>query len=71
MRTSDMVIARFRERWVGTEDELANALDAFFDDIRDSMEKAVNSQKYVMGAGVGDAIINTVCDYFGNNYSEL
>jgi hypothetical protein len=60
----DEIIQQFRERWAGTADELATALEAFYQDIRGTFMLALEDPPEV--GTVGDVADN----YFANYYGE-
>lgn len=54
----DDILLMFKDRWVGTEDQLLDALELFADDLLDSVKQA----------GGTEEMIKTTRDYLGNHY---
>lgn len=65
MKTPDEILGLFERHWTATEDELEEALEAFFEDIADSYRLAVQNQYPDRDS---DEIHNTVEGYVSNHY---
>lgn len=65
------IIQEFKDRWVGTDEQLEHALEEFYTDIRSSFELALNNAGLDHPAVTGpltQQILITVDDYLGNQY---
>ena len=65
----DDIIQLFRDRWVGTAEELASALEFFYQDIRSSIVLALGDEATAKTA-LATYMVNTLDDYVGNHYGE-
>jgi hypothetical protein len=58
------IVALFKEKWVGTDEELSAALEHFFNDIRSTVELALEP------LAVAADVLLTMDDYFSNHYGD-
>lgn len=69
--TPNDIYTTFREKWVGTEEELTAALEYFYNDVRDSVELALK-RAWPLSGSRGDAqqqdVLEELDDYFTNHY---
>ena len=65
----DEIIQLFKDKWVGTAEELSIAIDYFFSDILSSVVMCADEEP-MAGQTRGEHVKNVVSDYYSNHYGE-
>ncbi len=61
------IINLFKDKWVGTAEELSVAIDYFFCDIRSTVVLVLGDEK---DTPLGTSVVNAMNDYYGNHYGD-
>ena len=68
----DEIIALFKAHWSGTAEELSTTIDAFYHDIRSTVELALDAPPIPDNPHFNRRVVtlNTMDDYYANHYGE-